>query len=93
MKPRNLSENASLAASAEEVLTPKEAARFMKMSASFLAKKRMYGDGPTYSKSGRSVRYSKATLLNWLRSRECRSTKDELENLETTGSLAPELVD
>ena len=95
MKPGNSSDdNARLTASAEEeLLTPKEAARFLKMSTSFLAKKRMHGGGPTYSKSGRSVRYTKAALLKWLKSRECRTTKDELENLETTASIAPELVD
>ena len=93
MKPCNLTDDPHRTAWAEEMLTPKEAAKFMKMSASFLAKKRMNGDGPTYSKSGRSVRYSKAALLNWLKSRECRSTKDEFEDLETTASIAPKLVD
>jgi predicted DNA-binding transcriptional regulator AlpA len=93
MKPGNFTDNARPTASAEELLTPKEAAKFLKMSTSFLAKKRMHGDGPIYNKSGRSVRYSKAALLNWLKSRECRSTKDELEDLETTASIAPELVD
>jgi hypothetical protein len=94
MKPGNSSDdNTRLTASADEVLTPKDAAKFLKMSTSFLAKKRMHGGGPTYSKSGRSVRYTKAALLKWLKSRECRTTKDELENLETTASIAPELVD
>jgi len=93
MNPGDLTDNVRLTASAEELLTPKEAAKFMKMSTSFLAKKRMHGGGPTYSKAGRSVRYSKTALLAWLKSRECRSTKDELENLETTASIAPELAD
>lgn len=79
----------------EELLTPKEAADFLKLSDSFLAKKRMTGGGPIYINLGRSVRYSKAALLNWLKSRERRSTKDELdrETEKEAVTIIPEVVD
>jgi Helix-turn-helix domain len=96
MKPRDLSDAARLAALAEEeLLTPKEAAKFLKMSTSFLAKKRMHGGGPAYSKSGRSVRYSKAALLRWLKCHECSSTKDYVDDeaVKTAPSITPEIAD
>jgi hypothetical protein len=48
-----------------ELLTPKEAAGFLRLSESFLAKARMRGDGPRYRKLSRSVRYLRADLLLW----------------------------
>ena len=53
--------------SGSELLTPKEAASFLKVSQSFLAKKRMHGDGPRYRKLSRAVRYLKSDLLDWLK--------------------------
>lgn len=53
------------------LLTPKEAAKLLKVSLSWLAKARMRGDGPLYIKIGKSIRYSEAALLQWLRS--CQS--------------------
>jgi hypothetical protein len=52
------------------LLTPKEAARFLKVSLSWLAKARMRGDGPRYIKFGKSIRYSEAALLDWLKSHQ-----------------------
>ncbi len=79
----------------EELLTTKEAADFIKTSDSFLAKKRVYGGGPRYSKVGRAVRYSKAALLDWLKSQERRSTKDQLDGktTEKAASLTSEMAD
>jgi predicted DNA-binding transcriptional regulator AlpA len=49
------------------VLTPKEAAKLLKVSASWLAKARMRGDGPPYIKvGGRSVRYTEVALIQWM---------------------------
>ena len=45
-----------------ELLTPKEAAQFLRMSVSFLAKARMRGTGPAFIQIGRAVRYSRAAL-------------------------------
>jgi len=50
------------------LLTPKEAARLLKVSLSWLAKARMRGDGPPYIKLGRSIRYTEAGLLQWMKS-------------------------
>ena len=50
-----------------ELLTPREAAQFLRLSESFLAKARMRGDGPRYRKLSRAVRYLKADLLVWLK--------------------------
>jgi len=50
-----------------ELLTAKEAARFLRVSVSYLAKARMRGDGPRYRKLSRAVRYLKSDLLDWLK--------------------------
>ena len=52
------------------LLTPQDAAAFLKLSLSWLAKARMRDDGPPYIKIGRSIRYSQAALLQWLRSQQ-----------------------
>jgi predicted DNA-binding transcriptional regulator AlpA len=51
-------------------LEPSEAAAFLKVSISWLAKARATNDGPPFVRIGRCVRYSKAALLRWLKSRE-----------------------
>jgi predicted DNA-binding transcriptional regulator AlpA len=56
------------------LLTPKEAAHRLKLSASFLAKARMRGDGPSYIQIGRSIRYAEAALLLWMKSNTRTST-------------------
>lgn len=58
----------------DALLTAKEAARRLKVSTSWLAKARMRGDGPAYIQLGRSIRYSEAALLLWLKSRQRLST-------------------
>jgi predicted DNA-binding transcriptional regulator AlpA len=60
----------------EILLTPKEAARFLRLSESFLAKARMRGDGPRYRKLSRAVRYVKSDLLDWLRACAKTSTSE-----------------
>ena len=50
-----------------ELLTPKEAAQFLRVSVSFLAKARMRGDGPRYRKLSRAVRYLRFDLSDWLK--------------------------
>jgi predicted DNA-binding transcriptional regulator AlpA len=63
-------------AKADELLTPPEAARFLKVSLSWLAKARMRGDGPPFVKIGRSIRYTVAALTQWMRSRQRLSTSE-----------------
>ena len=64
------------AASGIAWLVPKEAARLLKVSLSWLAKARMRGDGPPYMKIGRSIRYSETDLLQWTKSRRRLSTSE-----------------
>jgi predicted DNA-binding transcriptional regulator AlpA len=59
------------------LLTPKEAARLLKVSFSWLAKARMRGDGPPFIKIGRSIRYSEAALIQWMRGRQRLSTSEQ----------------
>ena len=47
------------------LLTPREAAEFLRVSESWLAKSRMRGDGPLFLKVGRSIRYSRGVLVEW----------------------------
>src|SRR5262249_35986780 len=60
----------------ERLLTPNEAAQFLRLSLSWLAKSRMRGDGPSYVKLGRSVRYREGDLVQWLKSRRRQSTSE-----------------
>jgi predicted DNA-binding transcriptional regulator AlpA len=52
------------------MLTAKEVATEMKISTSWLAKRRMDGDGPPYIKVGRSIRYMRTEIMQWMRSRQ-----------------------
>ncbi len=66
-----------LAAPVIALLTPKEAAKLLKLSVSWLAKARMRGDGPPYIKpGGGAIRYSEAALLQWVKSRQRLSTSE-----------------
>jgi predicted DNA-binding transcriptional regulator AlpA len=56
------------------LLTAKEAATRWKISLSWLAKARMRGDGPPYIRIGRSIRYTEAALIQWMKSRQRLST-------------------
>ena len=58
------------------LFTPKEAARFLTVSPSWLAKARMRGDGPPFIKIGRSIRYSEAALIQWMKGRQRLSTSE-----------------
>jgi predicted DNA-binding transcriptional regulator AlpA len=60
----------------DRLLTPKEAAAFLKVSISWLAKARMRGDGPPYVKIGRTVRYPESGLHAFLAANTKRSTRD-----------------
>jgi predicted DNA-binding transcriptional regulator AlpA len=60
----------------EVLLTPKEAAKFLRLSESFLAKARMRGDGPRYRKLSRAVRYSMSDLVAWLKACAKTSTAE-----------------
>jgi predicted DNA-binding transcriptional regulator AlpA len=59
------------------LLTPKETAGRFKVSASWLAKARMRGDGPPYIPIGRSIRYAEAAVVQWMKSRQRLSTSEQ----------------
>jgi predicted DNA-binding transcriptional regulator AlpA len=60
------------------LLTPKEAAKLLKVSVSWLAKARMRGDGPPFIKVGnKSIRYSEAALIQWMKARQRLSTSEQ----------------
>jgi predicted DNA-binding transcriptional regulator AlpA len=58
------------------VLLSKDAAQFVGLSESTLAKLRLNGNGPIYCKLGRRVVYRPADLEEWLQSRTARDTTD-----------------
>ena len=60
----------------ERLLTARDAAAFLRLSQSWLAKARMRGDGPPYVKVGRSIRYTGTGMLQWTRSRQRFSTSE-----------------
>jgi hypothetical protein len=64
------------AATLTVLLTAAEAAGILKVSLSWLAKARMRGDGPPYIRVGRSIRYTEAALLQWMKSRQRLSTSE-----------------
>ena len=53
------------------------AAQFLGVSASFLNKARLSGDGPAYAKFGAHVRYNVKALLTWAELRTRTSTSEE----------------
>jgi len=59
------------------LLTAKEAAHFLRVSLSWLAKSRMRGDGPPYIKVGRSIRYTEAAVTQWMKSHQRLSTSEQ----------------
>jgi hypothetical protein len=55
---------------------PRDAASFLRVSESWLAKARMRGDGPPFVKVGRSVRYPEGSLLQWMKAHMHLSTSE-----------------
>jgi predicted DNA-binding transcriptional regulator AlpA len=60
----------------DPLLTPREASAFLGLSRSWLAKLRLTGDGPSYIKLGRQVRYRLGDLEAWLQGHVQSSTSD-----------------
>lgn len=58
------------------LLTVSEAARWLKLSESFLNKARLTGEGPRYVRLGRAVRYRGEDLEAWTAARLARSTSE-----------------
>jgi predicted DNA-binding transcriptional regulator AlpA len=56
------------------LLTPKQTARHLNLSVSWLAKRRLAGDGPPYVKLGGAVRYVETSLQQWMKGQQRIST-------------------
>jgi excisionase family DNA binding protein len=59
-----------------DYLTSKEAARYLNLSSSTLAKLRVAGGGPAYAKAGRKVLYCRGDLDGWVTTHSRASTSD-----------------
>jgi Helix-turn-helix domain len=57
----------------------KHAAKILNVSASYLNKLRMTGDGPPFVKFGAAVRYPTQALMAWAEARTRTSTSDSRE--------------
>jgi predicted DNA-binding transcriptional regulator AlpA len=66
-------------------LSAEQAAAYLSLSTSTMAKMRCLGGGPEYLKFGRSVRYDLAALDEWSSARRARNTSD-------AGLLPPRLT-
>jgi excisionase family DNA binding protein len=53
-------------ASQETYFRPREAAEYLRSSESTLAKKRLNGDGPSFVRIGRAIRYRRSDLDAWM---------------------------
>jgi excisionase family DNA binding protein len=62
--------------SSETYFRPKEAAAYLRSSTSTLAKLRVYGGGPVFCRVGRSIRYRKSDLDEFMAHTCARSTSD-----------------
>jgi excisionase family DNA binding protein len=59
-------------------MTPREAAAYLHTSPSTLAKRRLSGDGPQFTRIGRAIRYLREDLDAWMASGRVRSTSEKL---------------
>lgn len=62
----------------ETYLRPYEAATYLRLSKSTLAKWRLSGSGPPYCKLGRAVVYRRQDLDVWLGARQLQNTSQTL---------------
>jgi predicted DNA-binding transcriptional regulator AlpA len=60
----------------DPLLTPRDAARILGCSISWLAKRRLDGGGPRFVKVGRSVRYLESALREYIKARTRGSTSE-----------------
>jgi len=73
----------------QELLTPREAAAYLRVSKSYLDKLRVYGGGPRFLRPGkRKILYRKSDLDAWLGSQSFDSTS-EYQRLEPSATEEP----
>ena len=61
----------------QEYFKPKGAAAYLNSSTSTLAKRRIYGGGPKWSRIGVAVRYRKSDLDEWMAQNTVSSTSEK----------------
>jgi excisionase family DNA binding protein len=61
----------------ETYLTPPEAARYLRSSVSTLAKLRVYGGGPEFTRIGRAIRYRRTDIDTYMADQLVRSTSEK----------------
>jgi len=59
-----------------DYMTPKEAADYVRSSTTTLAKRRITGQLPNFSRIGKAIRYRRADLDTWMTGNVRRSTSD-----------------
>lgn len=59
-----------------QLLRTREAAEYLRVSSSTLEKMRLAGNGPPYSKVGRTVVYDLSIIVAWVRARSRKSTSE-----------------
>jgi predicted DNA-binding transcriptional regulator AlpA len=70
--------NASVKASTiDPLLHPRDTAKVLNVSTSWLAKARLSGTGPRYVKIGRAVRYPESSLREYIKGRMRGSTSEQ----------------
>ncbi|MGQ0741987.1 MAG: helix-turn-helix domain-containing protein [Alphaproteobacteria bacterium] len=58
------------------IMSPTDAAKALSLSVNRLAKLRLFGGGPPFLKIGRSVRYTREGIAEWIASKTRCSTSD-----------------
>jgi excisionase family DNA binding protein len=71
----------------ETYFTPTEAAKYLRISVSTLAKLRVYGGGPAFTRIGRAIRYTRTELDAYMAARTARSTSDQ-PNVAATNAVS-----
>jgi predicted DNA-binding transcriptional regulator AlpA len=64
------------ASTIDPLLHPKEVAKLLNVSVSWLAKSRLTGAGPRFVKIGRSVRYPESAVREFIKARMRTSTSE-----------------
>ena len=64
------------AGTTDPLLHPRDAAKMLQLSVSWLAKSRLRGDGPRYVKIGRAVRYPESSVREYIKARMRGSTSE-----------------
>jgi predicted DNA-binding transcriptional regulator AlpA len=60
----------------DPLMHPRNAAKLLGVSQSWLAKARLRGDGPRYVKIGRAVRYPESSIREYIKARMRGSTSE-----------------